>query len=310
MAVKRKSIITALIATCLLLVLTMPAMAYQNFNLYIDNKQVPTVPNICYGENGATNGTYYMDTQPQIKDGRAYVPVQVISKFLGADIAWKSPNVYINYQETALTLTIGSKTAIKNDDALTLDAAPYAKNGRTMVPLRFIAEAFGCRVGYANNKVYVNTGPLYIDGTKVVAAQNGIRMTMGGIISETKTNVCINRLYQFLLDSCGEAIAAPENYGENIHMDTPDYYYMSNELSFMKAAGVEGTMARQFKVYKSLYNLEQMAEMGFAGEDLGDWLIRDVTQDKWYKLVSGDYNKDFSDLTSIGDWVEILNNVV
>lgn len=307
---KRKLIVMVLAVICLLTVLTVPAMAYQNYNLYIDNVKVPTVPNLCYGENGETEGTYYMDAQPQIKDGRAYVPVQVISKFLGADIAWQRPDIHINYQGAALTLTLGSKTAIRNDDGLTLDAAPYAKNGRTMVPLRFIAEAFGCRVGYANNKVYVNTEPLYIGDTKVVAAQNRIRMTMGGIIYETKTNVCVSRLYQFLLNGCGEEIAAPEHYGEMVNLDIPDYYYMGNEISFMEVAGVEGTVSQQFKIYKRIYNNKQMAEMGFAGTDLGDWLICDVTNDKWYKFTADDFNKAFSDVTSTGDWKEIFNNVV
>jgi len=305
----KKSLLTAIFAVFLLLAIAVPAMAYQNFDLYIDNVKVPTVPNICYGEKGETEGTYYMDAQPQLKDGRAYVPVKVISQYLGADIAWQRPNILIAYGDTSLTLTLGSKTAVKNDAQLTLDAAPYAKNGRTMVPIRFIAEAFGCRVGYANAKVYINTAPLYIDGKKVVSAQNWTRMTMGGFLDECKTNVCINRLYQFLLDSEGEETAVPEYYGEMFNMDVPYFYYMLNEISFMESAGVDGTDIQKFKIYQRMNDYGEILEWEPKGTDLGEWLIYDVTHGKWYKLALTDYNKDFSDITSIGDWVQILNNV-
>jgi len=38
-------------------------------------------------------------------------------------------------------LTIGSKQMDVNVDSYELDVAPYIKNGYTMVPLRFVAEA-------------------------------------------------------------------------------------------------------------------------------------------------------------------------
>ena len=176
----KRFLIIVFLSISLIIVLAGTAIAAQTISLYIDDKQVPTEPNICSGINGKeSNGTYYMDVQPQLRDGRTYVPIQVVSKFLGANITWQNPNVLIGYGDTSLTLTLGSKTAVKNDTELTLDAAPYAKNGRTMVPIRFIAEAFGCKVGYANTKVYVGTEPLVIDGKKIKSVQKRIRMTMG-----------------------------------------------------------------------------------------------------------------------------------
>jgi len=35
-----------------------------------------------------------------------------------------------------------------NVDTYELDVAPYIKEGYTMVPLRFVAEAFGAKVGW------------------------------------------------------------------------------------------------------------------------------------------------------------------
>jgi hypothetical protein len=50
----------------------------------------------------------------------------------------------LTYQQgTVLVLTIGSTIATKNGATVYLDTAPVITNGRTLVPLRFIAEAFG-----------------------------------------------------------------------------------------------------------------------------------------------------------------------
>lgn len=45
--------------------------------------------------------------------------------------------------QTIVELTIGSKTAYINGDAQTLDAAPINRKNRTMLPVRFLANAFG-----------------------------------------------------------------------------------------------------------------------------------------------------------------------
>lgn len=47
---------------------------------------------------------------------------------------------------TEISLQIGSTYAEINGGWHRLDAAPYIKNDRTMVPLRFISEAFGATV--------------------------------------------------------------------------------------------------------------------------------------------------------------------
>ncbi|MCK5849057.1 MAG: copper amine oxidase N-terminal domain-containing protein, partial [Caldisericia bacterium] len=47
-------------------------------------------------------------------------------------------------------LRIGDQKASVNEEEVTLDVAPYIKNDRTMVPIRFIAEALGAEVGWEN----------------------------------------------------------------------------------------------------------------------------------------------------------------
>ncbi|MBQ6893559.1 MAG: copper amine oxidase N-terminal domain-containing protein [Clostridia bacterium] len=48
-----------------------------------------------------------------------------------------------NSVATTVKLTIGSTTAYINDEAQILDAAPINRNNRTMLPVRFLANAFG-----------------------------------------------------------------------------------------------------------------------------------------------------------------------
>jgi len=47
---------------------------------------------------------------------------------------------------TVIVLTIGSKKALVNESVLNLEVAPLIEEGRTFVPLRFIAESFGAEV--------------------------------------------------------------------------------------------------------------------------------------------------------------------
>ncbi len=57
--------------------------------------------------------------------------------------------VSVKYSKTTvIILKVGNKTALINDTTYTLEATPTIVNGRTMVPLRFIGEAFGATFDY------------------------------------------------------------------------------------------------------------------------------------------------------------------
>ena len=49
---------------------------------------------------------------------------------------------------TVIVLQIGDPNALKNGETIKLDAYPFIENGRTMVPVRFISEAFGATVNW------------------------------------------------------------------------------------------------------------------------------------------------------------------
>lgn len=57
-----------------------------------------------------------------------------------------------------IKLELGRALAVVNGEDRQLDCAPFARDGRTFVPLRFVAEALGCQVDYANGQIHVYKG--------------------------------------------------------------------------------------------------------------------------------------------------------
>lgn len=88
------------------------------------------------------------ETSPVIENGRTLVPLRSISEALGASVIWDGKNkaITLTLNSDVIKLTIGKAEALKNAQALTLDSPAKIIAGNTMVPLRFIGEAFGAYV--------------------------------------------------------------------------------------------------------------------------------------------------------------------
>lgn len=87
------------------------------------------------------------DVQPIIENDCTLVPIRAIAEKLGAEVEWKSPNVFMIKEREIVMLSIGSKVmAIDVFAAVSLDTPPIIVNNRTLVPLRAISEAFGSDV--------------------------------------------------------------------------------------------------------------------------------------------------------------------
>ena len=100
--------------------------------------------------------TLFPDQLPYIDDNnRTMVPVRFCSLALGATVEWNSQTkqVIITRPESGtdsdrqVTLTIDStEMLIAGESARQMDTAAVLRNGRTMVPLRFISEFFAAEV--------------------------------------------------------------------------------------------------------------------------------------------------------------------
>lgn len=91
-----------------------------------------------------------MDVAPYIKNSRTYVPMRYLGEALGAEVVWDATaqTVTLTKGATVVVFTIGSTSYTVNGEAKTADVAPEIVNDRTMLPARFVAEAFGATVGW------------------------------------------------------------------------------------------------------------------------------------------------------------------
>lgn len=131
-----------LLILVLVLLLSTTIFASNNINIYIDNVLI---------ENA--KGT--------IVNGSTLVPLRAIFEALGASVDWDSKIQTVTSKKGDITieLTIGKTTARRNGIDITLTTPGQIINGVTMVPLRFIGEAFGGMVNWdgVTRSVYITT---------------------------------------------------------------------------------------------------------------------------------------------------------
>lgn len=89
-----------------------------------------------------------LDVPPQIQNGRVMVPMSAIFKALGAEVTWvgETQTILGKKNLTSITLQVGKNYATLNGVDLALDSSPFIVDGRTLVPLSFIARALGAEV--------------------------------------------------------------------------------------------------------------------------------------------------------------------
>lgn len=109
------------------------------------------------------------DVQPQLIGGRTMVPLRAIFEAIGATVSWEAETSTITaYNETHIVkATIGNETMTVDGEKHTMDVSPMIIDGRTLVPARFVAEAFDCDVEWDSESLTVNITTTPIDYTQV-----------------------------------------------------------------------------------------------------------------------------------------------
>ena len=108
------------------------------------------------------DGYHLVSSSPVITaQNRTLVPVRDVFTSLGASVHWEAKEKRITAEKGAskIILSLNNKTAIKNGQAVSLDAAPLEQKGVTYVPLRFVAEAFGAVINMdpKTKEIRINT---------------------------------------------------------------------------------------------------------------------------------------------------------
>ena len=136
-----KKIISAMLCIALLTsVCVMPVSADQPISVYVNGEKLE------------------FDVAPVLLNDRTMVPMRKIFETLGATVTWNGDT------ETASGVRGGVRVSVSIDNpkafidgkVTTLDQPPVLLDGRTLVPLRFIAEAYGANVEWVDETQTVN----------------------------------------------------------------------------------------------------------------------------------------------------------
>ena len=118
-----------------------------------------TIEKIYIEVNGSS---LFPDVDPYLdENNRTMVPVRFIAEALNSKLTWDASDnqgrVEITRKDKVIQLWLGLNQAKVDGQDLTMDTTAKLINNRTMVPIRFVAEAFGAEVLWSegNQKVYI-----------------------------------------------------------------------------------------------------------------------------------------------------------
>jgi phosphate transport system substrate-binding protein len=103
-----------------------------------------------------------LDAVPFIASGRTMLPIRFVAEAVSAGVSYTTKangsvsKVTLGLPDSptslkAVTLSLTSTTATVDGQAVTLDAIPTIRQGRTFLPIRFIAEQLGAKVTYVTD---------------------------------------------------------------------------------------------------------------------------------------------------------------
>ncbi|WP_440115524.1 N-acetylmuramoyl-L-alanine amidase [Paenibacillus sp. QZ-Y1] len=81
------------------------------------------------------------------------IPIRVVAENLKFSVNWdqKTQNVHIQQDSNAISLTVGKQEALVENSTVNLNIAPQMIKNTVVVPIRFVSEEMGLKVGW-NNK--------------------------------------------------------------------------------------------------------------------------------------------------------------
>ncbi|NMC26588.1 MAG: copper amine oxidase N-terminal domain-containing protein [Syntrophomonadaceae bacterium] len=98
-----------------------------------------------------------MDVAPYMQDNRVYVPLRFAANALGVsdnNIMWDQTNQTITLVkgDSAVQFKIGNKSMLLNGVSVNMDVAPRLDGNRVMLPIGWMAQAFGAAVTWDEGK--------------------------------------------------------------------------------------------------------------------------------------------------------------
>jgi len=149
--------LVALVVVIILLASFIPASASQPINVIVNGRPIT------------------MDVPPVIRDGRTLAPLRAIFEALGASVEWdaRTSTITSRRNDRTIILQIDNPNARVNNAPIALSVPPVVIGGRTMVPVRFIAESLGASVTWdeQTRTVTVQTDDVAVATVRTIPGQ-------------------------------------------------------------------------------------------------------------------------------------------
>lgn len=200
------------------------------------------------------------DQNPIIKNGRTLVPLRKIFESFGLEVLWDSSaqSVTASNADFTIKLTVNNSLAYINEKQTTLDQPPEIINGRTLVPIRFIAESLKATVDWdeALRKITITTPnapakiPVEIpEGKPLFTTDNGV-VDSSLVFLLPKLNMNITEVH-----AVRKTRPMPYTYAISFDVADNSYEYAINEpLGYVKFNASETfALEKNGWVYVSFY---------------------------------------------------------
>lgn len=101
------------------------------------------------------------EVPPERRNGRTFLPLRAVATALGRPVQWRPETRVVTVQGAgqAVELRVGSRSARIDGREVELEAAPFIRQGRALIPVRFAAAALGVPVRYEAETESVLVGP-------------------------------------------------------------------------------------------------------------------------------------------------------
>ena len=159
---KHFNLISIILSMTLLLSVCVSVSANQPISVYLNNEKIS------------------FDVDPIIVNDRAMVPMRAIFEKLGAEVSWDgTTSTATAYKDTIyVSITIGASKMYKIARPIQLDAPAMIVDGRTLIPLRAISEAFNCEVQWdANTRTVTIYSDDFVDFSKATDTQEEVKVS-------------------------------------------------------------------------------------------------------------------------------------
>jgi len=180
-----------------------------------------------------------LDAPPFILNERTLVPIRFVSESFGCKVQWfNAPEnkVLITSPILTIELFIGKYSAMVNGSYVTLDVAPIINNGRTFLPIRFIADQFKALTEwYPNDKhvVIIMPNPYLPSRTEIIHENHWLikdstnNPFYNRMLKNIKNIDFISSIRQTVKENALQLIPITQESPQNNYLNSPTSFYAS-----------------------------------------------------------------------------------